>query len=126
MFGLWNVAIRIVHEFRESALYLAKAKRPVNPNQHHWNAHNKHHRPRTSLMPTYYEQLLNEIEVSSAKHPRSNVVFDAKTFEVIAVSTDTGKISRKIQSSDPKAVTVIVSPSHKKEAGVFHFCPAEP
>lgn len=73
-------------------------------------------------MPTYYEQLLDKIEASSEAHPRSNVVFDAKTFEVIAVSNDTGKISRAIKSSDPQSVPVIVSPAVKKEGDIFHFC----
>ena len=56
-----------------------------------------------------YEKLVKCIEQSTERHPRSKVVIDARTLEVIAVSTNSREIDRKVREEEANGRLLIVS-----------------
>jgi hypothetical protein len=57
---------------------------------------------------TYYERLDFYADLALKKHPKSSVVMNARTFEVVAIGTDIDKLAKKMQRANHADVEVMV------------------
>jgi hypothetical protein len=62
----------------------------------------------------YYEQLVAKAQESMEAHPRSAIVLDSKSFEVIATCSDIKKLTGKLRNGKlPQTAVVFQRPSKK-------------
>lgn len=56
----------------------------------------------------YYETLVKHVNKAMKARPRSTIVMDAESFQIVASGTDAKKISRKLRASKkPRGVSVV-------------------
>jgi len=60
---------------------------------------------------TYYEKLVRSMGKSMAAHPRSTIVMDANTFEVVATGTDANRLARRLKKLRSQNVVVFQRPN---------------
>jgi hypothetical protein len=60
---------------------------------------------------TYYEQLVKRMKQSMNAHPRSTIVMDANTFEVVATGTNPGRLAGQLKKLRHANVVVFQRPN---------------
>ena len=63
---------------------------------------------------TYYEQLVQHAETAMNQHPRSTIVMDAETFDLISTGTDISKVARDSDAAAARGRTPVVMQKPRK------------
>jgi len=57
---------------------------------------------------TYYQQLVRNAEAAMDRHPRSVIVMDAESFEIISSGSETGQVARDAEKAVSQGRTPVV------------------
>jgi len=60
---------------------------------------------------TYYEKLIRQMDKSMEAHPRSTIVMDVNTFEVVATGRNTSRLARRLKKLRNSNVVVFQRPN---------------
>ena len=63
---------------------------------------------------TYYEQLVMHAEVAMDRHPRSTIVMDADTFDIISTGTDISKMAIDSNAAAERGQTPVIMQKPRK------------
>jgi hypothetical protein len=60
---------------------------------------------------TYYGKLVQRMNKSMEAHPRSTIVMDANTFEIVATGANTSRLARRLKKLHHPNVVVFQRPN---------------